>query len=147
MYFFNYEKQRHTLYQSTSTTPALTACVNALTSDSIPSRSTASSRRERMRFLIFFFLISNSQKKVFSRSSNFRERSIWLCVLPVVFSAATSAKNLFKSAMLSKAKTLNRPPFYDKIQTPTETKIAALFIYLALPSNTIETCDSQRLPR
>ena len=140
VYFFQL-RQRHTLYQSTSTTPAWTACVNALTSASIPSRSTASSRRERMTFFIFlfWFLI---RRKVFSRSSNFRERSIWLCVLLVVFSAATSAKNPFKSAMLSKAKTLNRLSFYEKIETPTERKIAAVFIYHALASNTIETRDS-----
>jgi len=64
-----------------------------------------------------------------------------------VFSAAISAKKPFKSLMLSKAKTLNRLTFYDKMQTPTETKIAAVFIYLALPSNTLETRDSQRLTR
>jgi len=49
--------------------------------------------------------------------------------------------------MLSKAKTLNLLSFYDTIQTLTETKIAVVFIYLALPSNTIETRDSQRLTR
>jgi len=47
--------------------------------------------------------------------------------------------------MLSKAKTLNRLSFYEKIETPTERKIAAVFIYHALASNTIETRDSQRL--
>jgi len=64
-----------------------------------------------------------------------------------VFSAAISAKKPFKSPMLSKAKTLNLLSFYDTIQTLTETKIAVVFIYLALPSNTIETRDSQRLTR
>jgi len=105
---------------------------------SIPSRRTTSSRRARTRFLFFcLFLIPNFFQHVFELTQLRREKYLALCLTSQVLRRHLSEKKPFKSLIVSEAKqTLNLLTFKEKIQTPTDTKIAALFIHLAFPSNT-----------